>query len=69
MTASAPAKKKNRYLPVSLDMRGRLVADKRYVFSYGPFKAEIGAAKVLGRALAAAKEKKRAGKTALKHAL
>lgn len=70
MTASAPAKKGFRYLPaiMSLDMRGRLVADKRYVFAYGPIQAEIGAAKTLGKALAAVRAKKLADKRTTKSA-
>lgn len=65
MSTSAPAKKAKRYLPVfmSLDMRGRLVANKQMVFASGPIRSEIEAAKTLGKALAAVRAKKRAAKS------
>jgi hypothetical protein len=42
---------------MSLDLRGRLVANKEVVFASELIKEEIEAAKILGRALATLREK------------
>jgi len=55
MTARIPSKPKNKVWKlaklVSLDMRGRLVADKAAVFQSGRMNSEIDAARDLGRVL------------------
>jgi hypothetical protein len=62
MSTPGPTKNVRAFSPsrMTLDMRGRLVANKEAVFMSGGIQNEINAAKKLGEALAIVRAKKKA---------